>query len=91
MELVLSRRCRHMDWCRVPEASLECCKRYGFTLDFSANHPREDVFTEVQGPPPLCPAFDPLSAQPLGAHSYRYPSLDLGHGRRIRILVLKAG
>jgi hypothetical protein len=91
MELVLSRRCRHMDWCRVPEASLECCKRCGFTLEFSANRPTEDVFTEVQDSPPLCPAFDPLSAQPLGAHSYRYPSLDLGHGRRIRILVLRAG
>jgi hypothetical protein len=91
MELVLSRRCRHLDWCRIPETSLETCKRCGFTLNFSSSRPTGDIFTDTQDHPPTYPAFDPLSTQPMGAHGYRYPPLDLTYGRPIRILVLEAG
>ncbi|KAF1829885.1 HET-domain-containing protein [Decorospora gaudefroyi] len=90
-DLVISRRCRHMDWCSFPETSMEFCKRCGFTLTVSSNQEMGEASTEVQFQPQLFAAFDPFSTQPLRADSYRYSSLDLAHGRQIRVLVLKFG
>ena len=60
-------------------------------MTLSSRHPTRDRFTDVQDKPLSDPAFDPLSTQPLAAHSYRYPPLSVAYGRRIRILVLKPG
>lgn len=91
MDLVLSRGCRHVDWCTIPQTSTEFCKSCGFALIFDAGHPAKDAYAEVQVQPRSGATFDPARKPPLGACSYKYPSLNLVHGRQIRVLVLKAG
>ena len=89
MEIVPSRRCRHMDWCAIPETRVEFCKRCGFTLNFTAVRPDIEALTGIQDQPHLSSVFNPTATQPLGTHSYRYPPLDLAHGRQIRVLVFE--
>lgn len=50
-----------------------------------------NTFADVQIQPQLCTTFDPTTSYPVDAHSYSKPSLNLAHGRQIRVLVLKAG
>lgn len=91
MDLVLSRGCRHVDWCTIPQTSIEFCMSCGFSLIFAAGCPAEDAYAEVQVQPRSGATFDPARSPSLGARSYHYPSLSLVHGHQIRVLVLKAG
>ncbi|RYP23808.1 hypothetical protein DL765_000885 [Monosporascus sp. GIB2] len=91
MDLVLSRGCRHVDWCTIPETSIEFCRSCGFALIFAAGRPAEYTYADVQVQPRPGDTFDPTRSPPLGARSYQYRPLDLVHGRQIRVLALKAG
>jgi hypothetical protein len=89
-DLILSRRCRHVDWCTVPKTSIECCRRCGFSLTFTTAHLEGNAFVEVQHQPQPGATFE-VRRQTSGTQDYRYEALDLDHGRQVRILVLKAG
>ncbi|RYO98665.1 hypothetical protein DL764_007024 [Monosporascus ibericus] len=91
MELVLSRGCRHVDWCTIPKTSIEFCRSCGFALISTAGRPAEYTYAGIQVQPRPGDTFDPARSPPLGARSYQYRPLDLVHGRQIRVLVLKAG
>ncbi|RYP40557.1 hypothetical protein DL768_010616 [Monosporascus sp. mg162] len=91
MDLVLSRGCRHVDWCTIPETSIEFCRSCGFALICAAGRPAEYTYADVQVQPRPGDTFDPRRSPPLGARSYQYRPLNLAHGRQIRVLALKAG
>ncbi|RYO82603.1 hypothetical protein DL763_008186 [Monosporascus cannonballus] len=91
MELVLSRGCRHVDWCTIPDTSIEFCRSCGFALICAAGRPAGYTYTDVQAQPRPEDTFDPARSPPPGARSYRYRRLNLAHGRQIRVLALKAG
>jgi hypothetical protein len=91
MELVPSRGCRHRDWWRFPQSSIESCVSCGFTLSIAANPTRDDPSEGLPLQPETETTFGPARSQPLLAHSHDYAPLNLAHGRQIRILVLKAG
>ena len=91
MDLVLSRGCRHIDWVTIPQTSIEFCLSCGFALVFAASRPAKDAYAEVQVQPRSGATFDPARRPWLGDHSYHYTSLNLVHGRQIRVLVLQPG
>ncbi|KAH7079052.1 heterokaryon incompatibility protein-domain-containing protein [Paraphoma chrysanthemicola] len=90
-DLVLSRKCRHVDWCKIPDTSIEFCKRCGFAMIFSAKPAIKDAFKKVQGQPTASATFQAAGVSSLGGRSHRYTSIDLSHGRQVRVLVLRAG
>lgn len=91
MDLILSRGCRHADWDTIPQTSIEFCRSCGFALIYTADRPPEDPYAGVQIQPESEETFAPAQSSGLGSQSYHYTPLDLIHGRRIRVLVLKPG
>ena len=90
MELVLSRGCRHVDWCVIPGTSIEHCRSCGFAIIYSNFKPTRDAYAKVQVQPSSENTLDLPNIETTRG-SYQYLPLDLDHGRQIRILVLKAG
>jgi len=92
-DLVLSRGCRHTDWCEVPDTIIECCRSCGYAifLSRSGRRPVNDLYADVQIQPRPQDTFCATRAPIFGLESYRYKALDYSQTRQIRVLVLKAG
>ncbi|KAL6711536.1 hypothetical protein ACN47E_004470 [Coniothyrium glycines] len=90
LELVLSRSCKHLDWCFIPDTYIEFCKRCGFALLNFGSQPGADVFNRVQSQPQPQATFISTHKPQFGERSYAYSPLELER-REIRILLLKAG
>lgn len=89
--LVLSRGCRHVDWCVIPDTNIEFCKSCGFAIVYAGSAPSEDAYEDVQAQPDPADTFAGAShSLPIDV-SYQYPALNYEQGRQIRVLVLRAG
>ena len=91
MDLVVSRGCRHVDWCTISGTHIEFCRSCGLVLIIAVDRLLGDAFIDVHTQPHSGSTFDPARRQSFDALSCRYDALDLESGRQIRVLVLRAG